>query len=142
MNCHIGAFRCHQTSTVGTINRIGTNVERGFNVAGCIPVVGFFSGALRALLGKIQAVAGLILMGVGAIGTLCARDSHTRARYEKMMKLGKEQTLHGVLNLVRGVGESFTCGALFGCGNLLFLIPNLAQKDKFSPFLYKYGTSR
>ncbi len=137
---HIGAGlpKPHASKTA-LVNKFGTQIEKGFNIAGCLPIVGMFSGAIRATLGKIQAVVGLVLMGTGAIGAICARDATTHARYLKLQKLGQEHTLHGVLNVIRGLGEAFTCSAFFGVGNLVFLIPNLSQDDKFSP-IFKYGT--
>jgi len=126
--------------TIKTINQAGTAIETGFNVAGCIPIVGFVSGSLRAGLGKVQAVAGLVLMAVGGLGQLFA-DDNTRVhrRFEKVFQLGAEHTIHGVLNIIRGSAEAFTCAAFFGVGNLMFLIPNLAQNDIFEPFVFKYG---
>lgn len=124
---------------ISLINKVGTNVEEVFNVAGCLPVVGMFSGVLRIVIGKIQVIAGLVLMGTGAIGKMCASKEKTKERYNKLLKLGQEQSLHGILNVIRGIGESVTCSAFFGVGNLIFLIPNLCQEDKFSP-IFKYGT--
>lgn len=123
-----------------TINRVGTRIEKGFNFVGCLPFIGILSGALRASLGKIQAVAGLVLMGVGAVGTAVSEDSaRVQARFNKIFRMGQEHTLHGALNVIRGLAEVFTCAAFFGIGNAIFLIPNLHQREAFAPCYFKYG---
>lgn len=111
-----------------------TGIEKGFNIAGCIPVVAFFSGAIRATAGKVQLLAGAVMAGAGGIGYLATKQQ----KWKNIMKLGAEFVLHGALNVIRGFGEAFLAGATI-VGNLFLLIPNLAKKDKFSPFI-PYGT--
>ena len=111
-----------------------TAVEQGFNIAGSLPVVSFFSGVLRVLVGKIQCVAGLSMALAGGIGQLASKDK----KWEKLTQLGLEHTLHGALNAIRGAGEAILCAATGGIGNLFLLIPNLMQKPPFSPYV-QYG---
>lgn len=111
-----------------------TNIEKGFNFAGCLPVVSLFSGALRMLAGKIQAVAGAVMAGIGFIGHLATKKPY----WKNTMNLGAEFVLHGALNVLRGFGEA-ALSATTVLGNLFLFIPNMAKRDKFSPYI-PYGS--
>lgn len=136
-NGHV--FQNRRSETIQSINRIGTKIETLFNYAGCCPFVGAISGILRAALGKIQAVSGLALMAVGVVGSVVTDSRASKERFNRIFQLGKEHTIHGALNAIRGWAEVAT-SAVFGIGNLVFLIPNIYQDEPFSPFFFKYGT--
>ncbi|MFI5343958.1 MAG: hypothetical protein ACHQUC_07040 [Chlamydiales bacterium] len=119
------------------VNNVATAIETGFNLTGTIPIVGIFSGVLRLVAGKTQAVAGLLFFGIGVIGGLVASSCLARHRFQVMRHLGAEHFNHGVANMVRGIAEVIAGVSFGGLGSLLMLIPNLAQDNAFSP-CYKY----
>lgn len=109
------------------------NIEKGFNIAGCIPIVCFYSGTLRMTAGKIEAIAGAFMTIAGLISYEVTKEQ----KYDNWSKLGIEFIVQGVLNTFRGYGEIFLFRATF-IGNLGLLIPNIALEDKFGPML-PYG---
>jgi hypothetical protein len=110
-------------------------IEKWFNLAGCLPFVGIVSGSLRVMAGKVQAVAGLILFGIATL-MLLAKDQDKKL--EKMEVWGFEFAIHGALNVLRGTGEATLCALTLGVGNVFLLIPNMGMKERFAP-CFKYG---
>ena len=110
-------------------------IEEKFNMAACVPVVGFFSGALRATIGKVEAVAGLIFILVGVAGFSTTNNKE----WLNLKRLGIELALQGVLNGVRGYGEAMV-GITIICSPLL-IFANAAEKkeDRFAPH-FPYGS--
>lgn len=111
-----------------------TNIEKGFNVAGSIPIVSFISGAVRAVAGKIQALVGAIMATIGLISYSMTQEF----KWKELVNDGNELIVHGALNFFRGVGEA-TLSASTLIGNVFLLIPNLMKDDKFSPY-FAYGS--
>ncbi|HEV8053050.1 MAG TPA: hypothetical protein VGP47_11200 [Parachlamydiaceae bacterium] len=116
------------------LRNLFTNIEKNFNIAGCIPVVSLLSGAMRAIAGKIQVIVGAVIATTGFINLMITQNS----RWEKWVNLGSELMIHGTLNIFRGLGEALLCGTT-GVGNVVLLIPNMNKDDMFSPYL-AYGT--
>lgn len=117
-----------------TIKDLFTNIEKGFNVAGTIPVASFFSGMIRTIAGKVQMIAGAILSAFSYINFLITRDP----KWVYVADVGNEFILHGALNILRGVSEASLCATTI-VGNVMLLIPNLAKDDVFGPY-FTYGT--
>jgi membrane-bound ClpP family serine protease len=117
-----------------TIANTLTNIEKGFNIAGSIPVVSFFSGAIRAIAGKIQGVVGAIFFVMGLASYMVTNDS----RWIPLINLGSELVIHGALNVLRGVGEAMLCVTTL-VGNIMLLVPNMSKEDMFSPY-FDYGS--
>ena len=111
-----------------------TDIEKGFNVAGCIPVVSFVSSALRVLVGKVQAAVGAMIAFAGICTGVLRNDQKLAST---MTILGSELVLHGALNVIRGAGE-FALSAGTIVGNIFLLIPNMNQEKPFSPYI-PYG---
>lgn len=125
---------------INKLNHFCTKVEKGFNVAGCIPYVGIVSGNLRAALGKVQCVAGIILLVSGKMGQIGAKMQGKSTReWDRIMLLGAEHTVHGALNVLRGLGEALLGIVTLGVGNILLLAPNMMNKDEFGPYV-PYGS--
>ncbi|MGK5594938.1 MAG: hypothetical protein ACSNEK_06235 [Parachlamydiaceae bacterium] len=85
-----------------------TKIEQGFNIAGGIPTFCIASGAVRALAGTVQAVAASALAAIGAMGHKIAFYScseKTIHHWEAAKQEGAEQAIHGVLNILNGLGE-------------------------------------
>ena len=116
-----------------TVN-IFTNIEKGFNIAGSLPIVSLFSGTLRAIAGKIQLLAGAVIAGIGLIKNLFSPNQ----KWANFTALGSELMIHGALNAVRGFGEALLCVSTL-IGNVFLLIPNMVKEDMFSPY-FAYGT--
>lgn len=114
------------------VNKTLTDVERGFNIAGGIPVVAVLSGALRAVAGKFQVIAGAIIGILGLIGQMVSNNA---AKWEHIAQKGLETVMHGGLNLLRGFGETLV--GLTVVGSLGILAGQALSKNKFEP-IYKY----
>jgi hypothetical protein len=110
-----------------------TSIEKGFNIAGTIPVVSFFSGMIRAIAGKVQMIAGAILSTISYIAFLVTNNP----KWNELILIGNEFILHGALNILRGIGEASLCATTI-VGNIALLIPNMNQEDLFGPY-FTYG---
>jgi hypothetical protein len=80
------------------LNQTLTTVEKGFNIAGSVPVVGIFSGALRTKLSLVQVISGLAIGIIGFVGKLFSNQE----KWESLRNAGVEHLVHGALNWVRG----------------------------------------
>jgi len=108
-----------------------TEIERMFNLAGSIPIVAIVSGIVRATAGKVQAIAGLVLVGVGNAGQWFQPSNSVK--WEQLTAQGVRHATHGVLNMAVGLGE---CVAGFTIvGSLVLLVYRTAHG--FDP-IYKY----
>lgn len=110
-----------------------TTIEKGFNIAGTIPVISFFSGMIRAIAGKIQMIAGAILSTISYVALLVTNHP----KWNEYILIGNEFILHGALNILRGIGEASLCATTI-VGNIALLIPNMNQKELFGPY-FTYG---
>lgn len=120
-------------------NRVFTNIEKGFNIANSVPIVSVFTSPLRAKLGAIQAVvAGALGLGVTiAIGieTLKSQPNQDRIRkFGRLQEYAFHHMFHGLLNMIRGVGETIVAVPTMGILNAFTFLPlNLMQTPEFSP---------
>lgn len=92
-----------------------TAVEKQFNIFGSIPIVGCISGALRAIAGKIQFAAGIIIGAIGLILHVFNKD------HQKLFPTGAGHAIHGALNLLRGTVECILGVTLLGSFALLLI---------------------
>jgi hypothetical protein len=83
-----------------------TEVEAEFNRAAVIPAVGIVSGLLRAVVGTIQALAGVVLLGVAKVAMALVKDKEAKAEWRLLMTLGAIHLVHGGGNVIRGLAES------------------------------------
>lgn len=112
------------------INETFNTIEKGFNVAGGIPFVGWISGSLRSSAGIIQAVVALIFAAFSMIAQIF--DSAHAQKWEQRATQALEHVVHGGLNYLRGMAEVLTS---------IFAIPLIVQccrEEKFEP-IFKYG---
>lgn len=117
-----------------TIKNLFTNIEKGFNIAGTVPVASFFSGMIRAIAGKVQMIAGAILSVFSYANFLITRQP----RWAYLADVGNEFILHGALNILRGLSEAALCATTIA-GNIALLIPNMSKEEMFSPY-FTYGS--
>lgn len=111
------------------LNRAFTSVERSFNVAASIPVVGIFSSMARATVAQVQVVAGVALAAVGLVGRIFSSSETTKRLTEK----GVTHIVQGALNVVRAVGE-FILGCTF-IGSFALLAVQSSRQERFEPFV-------
>jgi len=113
-----------------TFNETFTKIEKAFNIAGGIPIVGIVSGSLRAMAATIQAVVAFLFAAFSMVAQLI--DSANAGKWEERASLGLEHMIHGGLNYLRAIGEVFTSTLAVP------LIVQLCREDKFEP-VFKYG---
>ena len=110
-----------------------TSIEKGFNIAGSIPIVAIFSGALRTLVSQVQIVASVVIGLLSLIGKMVRPNDQM---WGELANKSLENLIHGGLNWLRGLGE-FLLGLTF-FGPLIPLTIQSASKNKFEP-IYKYS---
>lgn len=117
--------------------------ERIFNIVACVPGLGIVSSAIRVFGGKLQVVAGIALAAFSEYNLFImkafAKDHSLKEKWETLSDLGKEISIHGCFNVVRGTGEAFVSGYTFGLGNLMLIIPNIVNNQNFDPKI-RYGS--
>lgn len=122
---------------------IATEIEKGFNIAACLPIVGTACSSIRAIAGELQLVAAAITMLVGKAGFLISKhyqiENKTLEKWREISSLGAEHVIHGCLNFIRGSGEALLGSLTFGIGNVVLLVPNLRQDEPFAP-AFPYGS--
>lgn len=74
-------------------------VEKGFNIAGSIPIVGVVSGAVRVVASVVQMAAGVVLAGIGLL------HAAVNGFKSDVFASGRKHFSHGGLNLGRGCIE-------------------------------------
>ncbi|KIC77020.1 hypothetical protein DB41_DM00050 [Neochlamydia sp. TUME1] len=112
-----------------TLNKI----EKQFNILGSLPVIGIYSGIVRFIAGNVQATAGAILAGAGYIGMVF--DEKNKRKWKHMTNCGIHQFFHGILNIIRGYGETVLAGTAYG--SFALLIYQLTSCEQFNP-RFKY----
>lgn len=90
--------------------------EKVFNVVNSIPIVAMASTPLRVAAGKIQAVVGAIMGIFGLLGYIVTLGSK---KFGYIASTGGENLLHGVLNIIRGLGEGLLAVTVIGSAGLL-----------------------
>lgn len=126
-------------------NKMYADAEKVFNIAECLPLIGWISGSLRTLLGQMQAVGGIALTTLGELGVYMAsenpQDAALKKKWELLSKIGIEMTVHGCFNTMRGTVAAVIGSYTFGAGNLLLLVPNMINQRNFGAFL-QYGAMK
>jgi len=113
--------------------RMFSQIEKGFDIAACIPGVAIVSGSILAIAGKVQFLAGAV---IGAIGTVGHALTNSR-KWEAMMETGLELVIHGGLNVAKGVSQAALGTTLIG--SPLVCIPfYFAKKAEIIPSFH-YG---
>lgn len=125
------------------VNSLGIDLEKIFNIGGCLPWLGILSGSLRIVFGKTQAIGGIALtifseIGLG-VSNLSKVDPNLLPKWQTLSKFGAELTIHGCLNVIRGTGEVLIGTYSFGLGNVVLIIPNLVSERNFGPY-FSYGS--
>lgn len=128
-------------NSLNVINTFCAKVEKGFNMAGCIPVIGITSAAFRIVAGKTQFIAGVILGASSLVGMgivmLTTKNEKQLRQWQDLTLFSASHVVHGALNCLRGTAE-FIVGCSFGgYGNIVLIVPNLLQDDPFTP-VYNY----
>jgi hypothetical protein len=125
------------------INELGSDIEKGFNIAGCTPFICILSGNIRILAGKLQILAGSVIAAIGELAlfimTKPDADTEILNKWRTLSKLGTEHIIHGCLNVLRGTGESWLGSWTMGIANIFLIAPNLNQQRNFGAF-FAYGT--
>lgn len=111
------------------INKTLIEAETKLNIAGGIPFLCIGSGAVRALAGVIQTIAGAILGTVGTVGKIFSED---KKKWHVVQQAGREYMIHGALNTLRGIGECTLGIFSFGWINCV-LLAEQAHQDHFGP---------
>jgi hypothetical protein len=129
-------------SYIQDTNKICRFGEKIFNVGECIPVVGVAVSIGRIQASYWQELIAVTTIAVGSFTLLSAlvfkKDEQTKEGYRKIVCLGAEQLLQGVLNTLHGYGVLIFSCATLGLGNAFLVIPHLMNKDKFGPYV-RYG---
>lgn len=124
--------------SIAELNENLTAIETYFNIAGGIPLVGILSGGLRIVAGKVQLVAGIVL--AFAKSNSEKHQDPKKRTYEDWSKEGPHYIKHGVLNILRGIGEVVIGETIVGS---LFLLAIQMLTNQFAPVVpYKKPEER
>jgi hypothetical protein len=130
-------------SIILKMNEIGSNIERGFNIAATVPFIGTMTSAIRITLAKILFLAGAIFASViesiHFIASKAGADNELLYLLRTLSTLGLEYMIHGCLNVIRGASELMIGACTFGLGSVVLIIPNMAAGRNFTPF-FGYGS--
>lgn len=128
----VNSFCCY-------INKAVSMSERVLNGVNATPLAVFGGGKLRVFLGSKQFTAGVVVCAVSSIlwaaTTVVGANEKTRATMKNLSKFGAEHTIHGALNVIRGVAETTVQICSFGLATCL-LFPINAMNDFNSVFQY------
>ena len=128
---------------IARVNEMGTHVERAFNIAAVVPVLGTLTSAARMTCAKIQFLAGAILACTAEFVHLVASKSSVEKEFLVSMRilsaLGLEFMIHGVLNYMRAAGELIVGTCTLGLGSIALIVPNIYNYRNFTP-VFAYGT--
>lgn len=118
-----------------TFNSVTSELEKGFNIGGSIPIFGVLCSAARISAAKVQIVAGVFFTGTGVVAfgfASVANDEEAEHEAKQFMLFGVEYTLHGCLNAYRGVLEILSQVTTLAIATLFY---NLSGKDgeEFEP---------
>ena len=128
---------------IDKIGELGTDIERGFNIAAVVPMLGTLTSAVRVTAGKIQFLAGAIFVSLAESIYFIASQIGVDRRFLIAMRLlsalGMEFMIHGALNTIRGAGELLLGTCTLGFGSVALIIPNMIHYRNFTPY-FAYGT--
>ena len=98
------------------LNKTLNSFEGGLNIAGYVPIVSTFSGALRANYGKLEVIGAIVagaLIAVRALFLVNASDQDRELK--RAIDVFTCYALHGVANIIRGVLEVIPLVSLVTC---------------------------
>jgi hypothetical protein len=98
------------------LNKTLNSFEGGLNIAGYVPVVSTFSGALRINYGKLEvigAIAAAVLITFRALFLVNASDRDRELK--RAIDVFTCYSLHGVANMIRGILEIVPFVSLATC---------------------------
>jgi hypothetical protein len=126
------------------IHKACMDLEKIFNIGGCVPCLGLLSGTFRILFGQAQVVCGVVIsvfceMNLVIINFSKKTDFTILSKWQILSKLGTEITIHGCLNILRGMGETLIGSYSLGIGNICLIAPNLLCERNFNPY-FPYGS--
>lgn len=128
--------------TIQEVNKLFTDAEKIFNIVACIPILGVLSSTVRGFLGQVQALCGVGIAAISEVGKLMTSNKgeeyHLKQKWEVLSQFGLEFAVHGCLNTLRGTFEAGIGTYTLGMGNILLLVPNMANNRNFNPYL-PYG---
>lgn len=127
---------------IASTNKACSDIERGFNIGGCIPGFGILSGTVRKLLAIGQVIVGVAITALSELGRFIAKQTSKEDlsdKWEMLSRFGLEHILHGCLNIMIGTGEVLAGSYTLGLGNVVFLAPNLINNRNFMPY-FAYGS--
>ena len=110
------------------INAKLTQIERGFNMAGSLPLIGTVPAVIRVGCGQIQFNAGCFIGTFGLVGQLVHPTSE---KWENITYAGGENIIHGALNILRGLGEAVA--SITVVGNAIPLGIQILSSNGFNP---------
>jgi len=110
------------------VNSAGTQLERIFNVMECLPFICVVTSWVRGFGGQIQLAVGVGVAGIGELGKMSiGKDKPLYAKFELLTVLGREQVIHGGLNVLRGMGAGVLATCTMGIGNVVLIVPEAMQ---------------
>lgn len=128
---------------IAKVHSLGTDIEKIFNIAGCLPWLGVLSGTVRSFVGQVQTTLGIALTTLSELGLIFGKLSKVNteliSKWKILSKLGIELTVHGCLNTIRGTGEMLIGTYTLGLGNMALILPNLSNNHNFAPY-FPYGS--
>lgn len=89
-----------------------TDIEKSFNLVGCLPGVSILSGVVRATLGKVQ----LVVSGIFAVSSLFLYfiPQVNKSLWYSRACMNGTFIIHGAANIIRGYSESLLGMTLIG----------------------------
>lgn len=123
---------------IASINSLATDCEKLFNIINSTPVICIFGSYIRYYAGIIQMFAGMAIAVIGEICVLLSSEENLfHKKWQSLSLLGTEQVIHGCLNIIRSLAESYLATFTMSLGNLILYIPNM--KKDFAPYVFTYG---
>jgi hypothetical protein len=121
------------------LNRFFTNVETTFNIAAALPFVSVPSSAIRVAFGVAQMNIGLGV-GIASAAHLLMKTITPNRNWKLLSDAGFEHTIHGALNIIRGLGELVVAiiSAVYTFGVASIILAPINLNTAFKPKL-PYG---
>jgi hypothetical protein len=122
-----------------SINDACTVTEKVFNICNSLPIVATVTSPLRTTAGLIQSIfaacVGLgLTIAVGIEGLKSQPNEEKIHKFKIIQEFAFHHAYHGLLNVIRGLGESLVASVGYGIFNALTFLPlNLMQDPEFSP---------
>ena len=98
------------------LNKTLNSFEGGLNVAGYVPIVSTFSGALRINYGKLEVIGAIVAAVLITARALFLVNTSDRDReLKRALDVFTCYTLHGIANIFRGILETIPLISLVTC---------------------------